>query len=72
MMASSTAKVQHNFGGGPRAFRINGNIHHRMGVLIPPFGIAPQFAQVYVLDHAEQLRLRRSMHFGDSLDPTIL
>ena len=72
MMASSTAKVQHNFGGGPGAFRINGTVHHRMGALIPPSGIAPQFAQVYVLDHADQLRARQGMYFGDSLDPSIL
>ena len=36
MMASSTAKVEHNFGGGPGAFRINGTVHHRIGALIPP------------------------------------
>ena len=41
MMASSTAKVQHNFGGGPGAFRINGTVHHRIGALIPSPGIAP-------------------------------
>ena len=72
MMASSTAKVQHYFGGGPGAFRINGTVHHRMVPLIPPSGIAPQFAQLYVLDHADQLRAHQAMYFGDSLDPTIL
>ena len=27
---------------------------------------------MYVLDHADQLRVRQAMYFGDSLDPTIL
>src|SRR5271156_695035 len=34
--------------GGPFSFRINGELHHRMGSLLPEDGSLPRYAQLYV------------------------
>ncbi|KAG2337894.1 hypothetical protein BDR05DRAFT_1004682, partial [Suillus weaverae] len=40
-------------GSGPNAFRIHGSLHHLMGSLIPPEGIQPSYAQLYIYDPEE-------------------
>jgi len=39
-----------NKGEGPYIFRINGQIHHRIGSLLPEEGHLPQYAQLYIFD----------------------
>ena len=45
-------------GTGPSVFKILGGVCHRMSNLIPGEGIAPQYAQLWLWDSAEALRLR--------------
>ena len=45
-------------GRGPPTFKINGRMHHLIGQLLPSQDQEPVFAQVYVHDQEEQLRLR--------------
>jgi hypothetical protein len=48
-------------GTGVSSLRMNGAIHHRMGPLLPKDGSGDaQFAQIYVLDNAEDRLNRRS------------
>jgi hypothetical protein len=58
--------------GGVSSLRINGAIHHRMGRLLPndPDGAA-QFAQIYVLDNAED-QLNRRMNIMPNLSNNIM
>ncbi|XP_068309880.1 uncharacterized protein [Pyrus communis] len=37
-----------NKGRGPYVFKINGQVHHLMGSLLPPEGDNPKFAQLYI------------------------
>ncbi|XP_068306632.1 uncharacterized protein [Pyrus communis] len=39
-----------NKGQGPYVFKINGQVHHLMGSLLPPEGDNPQFVQLYIYD----------------------
>jgi hypothetical protein len=43
---------------GAYAFRIHGDLHHLAGALIPPPGLSPVFAQIYIHDPVAQMRLR--------------
>ena len=43
-----------------------------MGSLIPPGGLPPACAQVYILDSAEQVESRQSLPWGASLNADIL
>jgi hypothetical protein len=57
---------------GVSSLRINGAIHHRMGHLLPSdLDGAAQFAQIYVLDNAED-QLNRRMAIMPMLSPTIM
>ncbi|KAG2063940.1 hypothetical protein BDR04DRAFT_1163159, partial [Suillus decipiens] len=38
---------------GPNAFRIHGSLHHLMGSLLPPEGVQPSYAQLYIYDSEE-------------------
>ena len=40
-------------GAGPNAFCVHGALHHLMGALIPPDGLQPAFAQLYIYDPEE-------------------
>ena len=46
-----------NRGEGPYVFRINGQIHHRIGSLIPEQGQAPQYAELYIFDKKMKLKI---------------
>jgi hypothetical protein len=39
-----------NQGDGPYVFRVNGQIHHRIGSLLPSPGTTPKFAELYIFD----------------------
>ena len=41
-------------GRGPYSFRLHGEVIHRVGSLLPPEGLAPVFAQLYIHDNAQQ------------------
>ncbi|KAL6622878.1 hypothetical protein ACP70R_032757 [Stipagrostis hirtigluma subsp. patula] len=44
-----------NSGGGPYVFRINGQVHHRIGSLLPADGDPPQFVELYVYDTEHEI-----------------
>ena len=39
-----------NKGPGPYVFKINGQVHHRIGSLLPDEGKSPVYAQLYIYD----------------------
>ncbi|XP_070678029.1 uncharacterized protein [Malus domestica] len=43
---------------GPYVFKINGQVHHLMGSLLPPEGIDPKFAQLYIYDTQNEVNNR--------------
>jgi hypothetical protein len=53
-----------NDGRGPPVFKICGQIHHRIGSLLPPDGEPPKFIQLYVYDTSNEVlnRLRSLNH----------
>jgi len=66
-----------NDGRGPPVFKICGQIHHRIGSLIPPHGRPPKFIQLYVYDTSAEVENRiASLDHEDTtasdLDPTIV
>ena len=44
---------------GPYCFKIQGELHHLTGALLPHGDQTPIYAQIYILDTAEQLNVRR-------------
>jgi len=44
---------------GPYCFKIQGELHHFTGALLPHNDQTPIYAQIYILDTAEQLNVRR-------------
>src|SRR6202008_1398650 len=65
-------KVDHAVtqGSGPYCFKINGELHHNMGSLVPPAGEQPQFAQLWVHDPALALSIRQKRN--PNLHPMII
>ena len=66
-----------NDGGGPPVFKICGQIHHRIGSLLPPDDELAKFIQLYVYDtsHEVQNRIASLGHHdarGSDLDPAIV
>ena len=47
-----------NKGEGPYIFRINGQIHHRIGSLLPEKGHRPEYAELYVFDTKYEIENR--------------
>src|SRR6266508_6914493 len=45
-------------GKGPYVFRINGQIHHRIGSLLPQPNKIPQFAELYIFDTQNEIENR--------------
>jgi len=52
---------------GPYCFKIQGELHHLTGALLPYGDQTPMYAQIYILDTAEQLNVRRANN--NNLDP---
>ncbi|KAF9439447.1 hypothetical protein P691DRAFT_625815, partial [Macrolepiota fuliginosa MF-IS2] len=55
---------------GPYCFKINGELHHLSGALLPPPGRSPSFAQIYTHD-PDQQRLDRQRN-NENLNPVVL
>ncbi|KAK1396108.1 hypothetical protein POM88_005971 [Heracleum sosnowskyi] len=62
-----------NNGRGPYVFRVNGHTYHSLGSLVPPDGLTPKFAQLYMYDGQDAVahRLNFSGKTGD-VDPAIV
>ncbi|XP_070667578.1 uncharacterized protein [Malus domestica] len=58
-----------NKGQGPYVFKINGQVHHLMGSLLPPEGESPKFAQLCIYDTQNEINNRMSCfpHSEESL-----
>jgi hypothetical protein len=54
-------KVDHRVthSSGPYSFRIQGDLHHLSGALLPSAGAPPAYAQLYIHDPLAQLNLRK-------------
>lgn len=66
-----------NDGRGPPIFKISGQVHHRIGSLLPHNGESPKFIQLYIYDTANEVKnriqaLNPSERTPDPLDPTIV
>ena len=70
-MASSAAKTEY-FDSGIQQFRINGQVAHRMGGLLPPEGMAPRYSQLFVLDNDGHLNHLMNSPLHETLNKTIL
>ncbi|XP_068342953.1 uncharacterized protein [Pyrus communis] len=59
-LTSMGAKVDPsiNKGRGPYVFKINGQVHHLMGSLLPPESDNPKFAQLYIYDTQNEVSNR--------------
>ncbi|XP_048431318.1 uncharacterized protein LOC103936253 [Pyrus x bretschneideri] len=59
-LTSMGAKVDGsiNKGQGPYVFKINGQVHHLMGSLLPPEGDNPKFTQLYIYDTQNEVSNR--------------
>jgi len=55
---------------GPYCFKIQGELHHLTGALLPHEDQTPIYAQIYILDTAEQLNIRRNNN--RNLDPAVI
>ncbi|XP_074339091.1 uncharacterized protein LOC141677199 isoform X4 [Apium graveolens] len=62
-----------NKGKGPFVFRISGLTYHSLGSLVPPDGLTPKFAQLYMYDGQEAVahRMDFSSRMGE-VDPAIV
>jgi len=54
----------------PYCFKIQGELHHLTGALLPHDDQTPMYAQIYILDTAEQLNVRRANN--NNLDPVVI
>ncbi|XP_074371155.1 uncharacterized protein LOC141712209 isoform X1 [Apium graveolens] len=62
-----------NNGSGPYVFRVNNDVYHSIGSLLPPDGLTPKFAQFYMYDGREAIDHRLNFpRSGDKLDPDIV
>jgi len=55
---------------GPYCFKIQGELHHLTGALLPHSDQTPIYAQIYILDTAEQLNVKRLNN--RNLDPVVM
>jgi len=53
----------------PYCFKIQGELYHLTGALLPHGDQTPMYAQIYILDTAEQLNIRRA---NNNLDPVVM
>lgn len=57
---------------GVYSFRVNGDIHHRLGHLLPDAGVpTPKFAQMYIYDTEHEAN-NRAQHHGGNLDINVI
>jgi len=55
---------------GSYCFKIQGELHHLTGALLPHGNQTPMYVQIYILDIAEQLNVRRTNN--NNLDPVVI
>jgi len=55
---------------GPYCFKIEGELHYLTGALLPYGNQTPIYAQIYILDIAKQLNIRRVNN--NNLDPVVM
>jgi len=55
---------------GPYCFKIQEELHHLTGALLPYGDYPPTYAQIYILDTAEQLNVRRANNHN--LNPVVM
>ncbi len=69
---STGARIHESVTGtrGVYAFRIQGEMYHRIGSLLPQHDAQPQFCQLYIYDTTNQLQHRQNIM--PTLDPDIL
>jgi hypothetical protein len=70
--ASLGVKIDHAITNapGPYCFRINGDLHHLQGTLLPQPGESEKYAQIYIHDPALQLNIRQRLN--PALNPIIM
>jgi len=66
-----------NNGEGPYVFRINGQIHHRIGSLLPKEENIPKFAELYIFDTKNEIQnriqaLNHDSHEENDINPHIV
>jgi hypothetical protein len=66
-----------NDGGGPLVFKIFGQVHHRIGSLLPPDDDPPTFIQLYIYDTSNEISngmncLTDEENSNGCLDPSIV
>jgi len=68
-----------NKGPGPYVFKINGQVHHRIGSLLPDEGAAPVYAQLYIFYTENEVQNRilifdrhRASNDGNQVDKQIV
>ncbi|WVZ97031.1 hypothetical protein U9M48_042596 [Paspalum notatum var. saurae] len=54
-----------NKGPGPYVFKINGQVHRRIGSLLPDEGKSPEYAQLYIYDTENEVQNRISIFDRD-------
>jgi len=54
----------------PYCFKIQGELHHLTGAFLPHSDQTPMYAQIYILDTAEQLNVRRTNN--NNLNPVVM
>ena len=59
-------------GGGPWVFKVQGRLCHKSGSLIPREGATPVFAQLYIFDPKDALRLRMGNQANAALNRTVM
>lgn len=47
-----------NDGNGPNIYKISGQVHHRIGTLVPEQGVPPKFAELYIYDTQNEVTNR--------------
>jgi len=55
---------------GPYCFKIQGELHHLTGALLPHGNQTPMYVQIYILDTAVQLNVRRANN--NNLDSVVM
>jgi hypothetical protein len=75
-MTSVGRKLDHsvNNGGGPWLYKLNGELSHRAGSLLPPEegNVAPVYSQLWVIDTQEALDIRMRNQYNRLLDLSTL
>jgi hypothetical protein len=66
-----------NDGHGPLVFKISGQVHHRIGSLLPTDGTSPKYIQLYIYDTANEVKnrmkcLNNGETIAENLNPSII